>query len=122
MERRKHARKNVKNLSVKAKLVIAGESLLKQEHPHTVEIDAMALNVSQTGICLFLDTRATWNTITPNHELTISFPEMNLQKTIRGKVVHVLERGRVLGLQFSSPVGELYDELMERHSEDLTFS
>lgn len=100
MERRRFPRQDIRQLPLKATIVISGESLLKEDTPRSVEIDAKPVNISQSGICLSLRFDGRWNTLLPDKEIELFLQRGRVKQSLKGKIVHILEGGQMLGLQF----------------------
>lgn len=107
MERRKFSRQDVRGIPLKATLVLSGGSLLKKDSHSAIEIDAHPINLSSHGICLRLGLNATWDTISPTKEVDLFLERGSQRQPLRGKVVHLEQDHRIIGLEFSSPFGDL---------------
>ena len=105
-ERRRFLRHNVQDIPLRAVLILTGGSLLNQDLSSVIEIDARPINMSQGGICLSLVFDATWNMISTSKELEISLQNGAKSYSLKGKIVRTVQKDRLLGLEFTSPLLE----------------
>ena len=105
MERRKFPRLDVRNLPLKATLVLQGSSLLQKNSRNSVEIETRPINLSQGGVCLSMDFNVDWETLTLRKEVEVLLENGPERQPLFGKVVR-LERGEnhILSLEFASPL------------------
>ena len=113
MERRRFPRHDVSGLPLKATLILTGESLLKRNSPHSVEISAHPNNLSQSGISLTLDLNAPWETLSSQTEIELCLERDLVNQPLKGKVVH-LQKGdhQTLGLEFVAPLNDMTSFLL----------
>ncbi len=119
MERRRFPRRDVSGLPLKATVVISGESLLEERTPKFVEIDAKPVNISRSGICLLINLGTPWNTFSPDKELDLFLQRGKTKQAFKGKIVHILEGGRMIGLEFCHTLNDM-DSLLDSPGKSRT--
>lgn len=109
MERRRFPRQDVREVPLKATLVLAGGSLLKRNLPTAIEIDTHPVNLSRSGVCLSVGLQTTWSTISPAKELELVFERGGERTPVKGRVIHTSVTGqdRFLGVEFSTPLKDV---------------
>lgn len=121
MERRRFPRRNVSGLALKATIVISGESLLAERTPKFVEIDAKPVNISRSGICLSMNLGTPWDTFSPDKELDLFLQRGKTKQALKGKIVHILEGGHIIGLEFCHTLNDM-DLLLDGSVKSRTHS
>ncbi len=108
MDRRTHPRQDVRKVPIKASLVIEGGSLINPEASQSVEIRAKAVNLSRTGICIALPFEALWQTVSPQHEVTLLVESGEQKESFHAEVIRVQKKGKtMMGLKFSKPFSNM---------------
>ncbi|QQR81844.1 MAG: PilZ domain-containing protein [Deltaproteobacteria bacterium] len=108
MDRRTHPRQDVRKVPIKASLLIEGGSLINPESSQSVEIRAKAVNLSRTGICIVLPFEALWQTVSPQHEVTLLVESGDERESFHAEVIRVQKKGKtMMGLKFSKPFSNM---------------
>ena len=107
-DRRISPRQDVRKVPIKASLLIEGGSLINPEASQSVEIRAKAVNLSRTGICLVLPFEALWETVSPQHQVTLLVESGKQRETFNAEVIRIQKKGKTtLGLKFSKPFSNM---------------
>ncbi|MBI3540811.1 MAG: PilZ domain-containing protein [Deltaproteobacteria bacterium] len=107
MERRKFPRHDVKDVPLKAILILNGGSLLKADSPSAIEITTQAIDLSRGGISVALQFDAQWEILSTTRSMDLVIEKDGIQFPTRGHVVRRQARQNLLGLEFESPLREL---------------
>ena len=104
MERRRFPRQDVRGTPLKATLILAGGSLLKRGLPTAIEINAEPVNLSRSGVCISLGLDTTWETFLMKKEVQLLLERGKESRSLRGRIVHLKDENRTLGLEFDAPL------------------
>ena len=107
VERRRFPRRDLRGTPIQARLVLTGNSLLKRDASHSIEIDARPVNLSRGGVGLTLEVDATWAAIAPEKEVSLLLEASGSRAPFRGKVVRYEGESRLMGLEFDRPLSEI---------------
>lgn len=119
--RRISPRQDVRKVPIKASLLIEGGSLINPEASQSVEIRAKAVNLSRTGICLVLPFEALWETVSPQHQVTLLVESGKQRETFNAEVIRIQKKGKTtLGLKFSKPFSNMMSFVVPELSEKTT--
>ena len=99
-------------MPLKATLVLTGGSLLRENSPNSIEIDATPINLSRSGILLSLYLDVAWQTLKTNQEIDLHLEKGGDRQSMKGRVVHVEDDHRALGLEFIGPLKDISRFLM----------
>ncbi len=120
-DRRISPRQDVRKVPIKASLLIEGGSLINPEASQSVEIRAKAVNLSRTGICLVLPFEALWETVSPQHQVTLLVESGKQRETFNAEVIRIQKKGKTtLGLKFSKPFSNMMSFVVPELSEKTT--
>lgn len=118
-DRRISPRQDVRKIPIKTSLLIEGGSLINPEaSPQSVEIKTKAINLSRTGICLVLPFEALWETVSPQHQVTLLVESGKQRETFHAEVIRIQKKGKTtLGLKFSKPFSNMMSFVVPEFSE-----
>lgn len=120
-DRRISPRQDVRKVPIKSSLLIEGGSLINPEASQSVEIRAKAVNLSRTGICLVLPFEALWETVSPQHQVTLLVESGKQRETFNAEVIRIQKKGKTtLGLKFSKPFSNMMSFVVPELSEKTT--
>jgi len=118
VERRRFPRQDVQGMSLKVGVVINGGSLISHDTPRAIEIQAQAINLSRSGICLTLVIDAIWQTIMPHREVTLVLERGPERQSLKAEVVRVQSKKHMMiGLKFPSPFSDMSKFLIPEELE-----
>ncbi len=101
LERRRFPRQDVRQVPLKAAVLLNGTSLITEGTPYLIEIGAHPIDLSQTGISLSLDVDAAWESLVMQKELDLLLTTGSDQEELKGRIVRVVDRAHILGLEFA---------------------